>query len=43
MPRSVSVSSSSNSSNSDSSEDSIKIISVIAENLSPNVTQDHIN
>lgn len=44
MPRrSPSDSSSSNSSNSDSSEDSVKLISIIVENLSPNVTQDHIS
>lgn len=44
MPRSaLSDSSSSNSSNSDSSDDSVKLISIIVENLSSNVTQEHIN
>lgn len=43
MPRRpASDSSSSNSSDSDSSEDSIKIVSITVENLTPNVTEDHL-
>ena len=42
MPRNSISSSSSNSSNSESS-DSIKLISIIVENLSSNVTQEHVN
>ena len=42
MTRSAPSSSSSNSSE-DSSEDSLRIVSIIVENLSPNVTQDHVN
>lgn len=43
MGRKVSDSSSSGSSNSDSSEDSLKMVSILVQNLSPNVTQDHVN
>jgi hypothetical protein len=43
MPRRLaSDSSSSNSSDSESSEDSIKIVSITVENLTPNVTEDHL-